>query len=106
VVGVDRGFEMTSSKFHVARLPIPAHPVRVIRAQSNRLLYVRFCLIKAAEGYFRHPSRSVEERIVRIDGEAGVGDTDRLVKTLRQRQVAALCSIRRVVIWGESDRAV
>ena len=45
-------------------------------------------------------------RIVRIDGEAGVGDADRLVKTVRHRQVNALYLIRFVVIRSESDRAV
>ena len=58
VVYVDRGFEMTGSKFDVAQLPIPLHPVRVIRAQPNRLLDVGFCLVETAEGYFRLPRTS------------------------------------------------
>src|SRR6185312_11678532 len=81
VIGVDRGFEMTSGKFYVAQLPIPIHPPRIIRAQPNRVLYVGSCLVKAAEGYLRQRSSMVELLIVRIDCEAGVRDPDRLVKT-------------------------
>ena len=101
VVFDDRGFGMPRPNSNVPTV-LTESPPRIIRAQPNRLLHVGFCLVEAAQGYFRVCSSLVEIRKVRIDCEAGVGDTDCLVKTARQRQVKALRRIRSV---GNPERA-
>ena len=75
IAGVDRlsvfddcRFGTTSANFYIAELRVIKRREWITQARSNRLLHVRFRLVETAQGNFRHRSRHIQTRIVRING--------------------------------------
>ena len=91
----DRGLGTTGANFCVAEDVIPDRLKRIMRTRPNRLLQVGFGLVEMAKRNFCRRSRKVDIRIIWIDGEAGVGGADRLVKAVREAQVTLLNSYGR-----------
>jgi hypothetical protein len=78
---------MPEAKFSITQTRLPQTDSRIVRAQPDRLLNVGYRLFVTAENNFGEASRKVERRVIRIDGQSGVGGVKPVVSALRISQV-------------------
>src|ERR1700684_3990321 len=55
---------------------------------------------------FSEPPRRMQERVIWIDSEAGVGCAKALVRMVYSGQIKAFCGIGSCLFWGDSDGPV
>src|SRR5208282_6560209 len=99
----DRRVEMTETNLGDARDIAKDRGAWIARAQAKRSFNIRFRLLESAKRIIRHGARHIEQNVVWIDGEAGLGGAESFAGTPRHVEILRLHEVCPDIVGVEPD---
>ena len=97
---------MPEAEFRHAQIDEPVRDFGIARTEPHRLLRIGLGLLESAKRGLGERPRVKQRRRIRIDREACIGDTNRLVRAVCASQINAFGVVRLHVIGRERDSPV